>query len=50
MNVIGRKRGLFIVFEGIDRVGKSTQVQMLKDWFNNERHELTDGMRFPGIK
>ncbi len=48
MNVVGRKRGLLIVFEGVDRVGKSTQVQLLKDWFMNSRHEMTDCMRFPG--
>ena len=48
MNVVGRKRGLLIVFEGVDRVGKSTQVQMLKDWFASQRHEITDCMRFPG--
>lgn len=48
MNVVGRKRGLLIVFEGVDRVGKSTQVQMLKDWFANQRQEITDCMRFPG--
>jgi len=26
------RRGLFVVFEGVDGVGKSTQVQRLSDW------------------
>jgi thymidylate kinase len=49
MQVVGRKRGLLIVFEGIDRVGKSTQCKMLKDWFINEKHENAERIGFPGI-
>jgi thymidylate kinase len=43
-----KKRGLFIVFEGIDRVGKSTQCEMLTQWFNT-RNEPTQRIVFPGI-
>ena len=45
----GRKRGLFIVFEGIDRVGKSTQCEMLSQWFTNYKNEPTQRIVFPGI-
>jgi len=31
---------MYIVFEGIDGVGKSTQVQMMKDVLNNERTKV----------
>jgi thymidylate kinase len=30
------KRGLFIVFEGLDRSGKSTQSQMLTKYIKDE--------------
>ena len=35
-----KKRGLFIVFEGVDRVGKSTQVEMLKKHFTDVQSQL----------
>ena len=50
MQVVGKKRGLLIVFEGIDRVGKSTQCKMLKDWFINEKQENSERIAFPGFK
>jgi dTMP kinase len=31
------KRGFFIVFEGLDGVGKSIQIAMLKDWLKRMR-------------
>jgi hypothetical protein len=46
---VGRKRGLLIVFEGIDRVGKSTQCELLTQWFINAKQEPTQRMGFPGI-
>jgi thymidylate kinase len=46
---VARKRGLLIVFEGVDRVGKSTQCEMLAQWFINSKHEPTQRMGFPGI-
>jgi dTMP kinase len=42
-----RRRGAFIVFEGLDRSGKSTQVQRLVDALN-ARGVQTKGARFPG--
>ncbi len=41
------KRGLFIVFEGVDRAGKTTQLQMLKNYFEKGRNEKCEDMRFP---
>ncbi|BGO97593.1 Deoxythymidylate kinase Thymidylate kinase [Rhodotorula toruloides ATCC 204091] len=41
-----RRRGAFIVFEGLDRSGKSTQVQRLVDALN-ARGVQTKGARFP---
>jgi dTMP kinase len=39
---IGKKqRGLLIVFEGLDRSGKTTQVGMLYDKFKSEGREVT---------
>jgi thymidylate kinase len=43
-----KKRGLFIVFEGVDRVGKSTQVEMLKNYFINKKLEDCEKLNFPG--
>ena len=31
-----KKRGILIVFEGIDRCGKSTQTNLLKEYFIKE--------------
>lgn len=47
------KRGLFIVFEGLDRSGKTTQVKKLQDYFATaslpEENKKVKLMRFPGI-
>ena len=29
------KKGLLVVFEGLDGAGKTTQINLLKDWFEN---------------
>jgi thymidylate kinase len=42
-----RKRGLLIVFEGVDRIGKSTQIKMLKDYFLKKQQGCTV-FAFPG--
>jgi hypothetical protein len=42
------KRGLFIVFEGIDRCGKTTQVQRLLNHLN-QKSVATELMKFPSI-
>lgn len=44
-----KKRGLFIVFEGVDRVGKSTQVEMLKNYFLDKKGENCEKASFPGM-
>ena len=41
------KRGAFIVLEGIDRTGKTTQVKLLQDHFSASGVP-TVSMRFPG--
>ncbi len=41
-------RGLLIVFEGVDRVGKSTQVDMLNQYFINELKQECQKISFPG--
>ena len=43
---IGRQRGCFIVFEGLDRVGKSTQCQKLFDYII-EKGQQAYLMKFP---
>lgn len=43
-----KKRGLLIVFEGMDRVGKSTQCQLLAEYFKNVRKENVEKINFPG--
>ncbi len=43
-----KKRGLLIVFEGVDRVGKSTQVEMLKNYFIDKKAENCEKACFPG--
>lgn len=40
-------RGLFIVFEGIDRIGKTTQVELLKEYLNNEYNIPSEIQTFP---
>lgn len=40
------KRGLLIVFEGLDRVGKSTQVQLLEEALIKMGHNVVN-QRFP---
>ena len=34
-------KGLFIVLEGPDRSGKSTQAALLKTWLEGRGHEVT---------
>lgn len=46
----GYKRGLLIVFEGMDRVGKSTQCELLAEYFKNIRKENVERINFPGNK
>jgi thymidylate kinase len=40
-------RGALIVFEGLDRAGKSTQCKMLAEALQNDGHKVRH-MRFPG--
>lgn len=43
-----RKRGLLIVFEGVDRIGKSTQIKMLNEYFTNVKQQGCKEFAFPG--
>lgn len=43
----GQKRGAFIVLEGLDRSGKTTQVELLERRFREEGRRVKR-MRFPG--
>ena len=43
---MNKYRGLFIVFEGLDRAGKSTQVNMLENFLKN-KGQNTELMKFP---
>lgn len=42
-----KKRGAFIVLEGLDRSGKTTQVKLLADRIT-EQGNVVKLMRFPG--
>jgi thymidylate kinase len=41
-------RGIFILFEGLDRTGKSTQCKMLADKLNGNEEQKAVHLRFPG--
>lgn len=43
------KRGAFIVVEGLDRAGKTTQVKRLADKLSAKGHTV-QSIRFPGMK
>jgi thymidylate kinase len=43
-----KRRGLLIIFEGVDRAGKSTQVELLKNYFLKKSNENCEKMAFPG--
>jgi dTMP kinase len=40
------KRGIFVVFEGVDRCGKSTQCRLLSKYLSDRGYSVVD-MRFP---
>lgn len=42
------KRGAFVVLEGLDRSGKTTQVKLLEERFAKEGRRVKI-MRFPGM-
>ena len=42
------RRGYFIVIEGGDRAGKSTQAKALSEYMQNKGH-LVEMMKYPGI-
>jgi dTMP kinase len=41
------KRGVFILFEGVDRCGKTTQSQMLANYLNKDNASTAELIRFP---
>jgi Thymidylate kinase len=43
------KRGAFILFEGVDRCGKTTQCKLLLERLRAEGHDAVQ-MRFPGTR
>jgi thymidylate kinase len=43
------KRGIFVVFEGVDKVGKSTQTNMLIEYIKNDLKEKVQKFAFPGV-
>ena len=47
MNQTKKPRGLFIVFEGIDRAGKLTQIDLLRDYFKNMLKYEVKVVKFP---
>jgi hypothetical protein len=42
-----KKRGVFILFEGVDRCGKTTQSQLLTKYLNEKTTCPTELIRFP---
>ena len=46
--VVAKKRGAFILFEGVDRCGKTTQCTRLLEWLRSSMgEEKVEFMRFP---
>lgn len=45
--IMASQRGAFIVIEGLDRSGKTTQVQKLADALSKDGHKVK-ALRFPG--
>ena len=43
---ISKSRGVFILFEGVDRCGKSTQAAMINDYLNKSS-KASELIRFP---
>ena len=43
-----KKRGNLIILEGLDRCGKTTQVQNLVDWINSLEGMTAEAVKFPG--
>ena len=47
MSSMNMNRGAFIVFEGGDRSGKTTQLSLLQNYFNENNNNNIHHMRFP---